>query len=433
MDHAERLSLADEVHARPPAEVDTPATVTYVALMMNADERPREAEALAALCERFHVPPPSAAMTQFSAKFGTSTFKWERHGEFSSLMLIQSEAGASPFSAPLISALPEEWWANLPGRTIAAARAELLRCGAEAPDPSQLGQYFEGNAVIGAEIGDGAGYAFTDFRIHVDGCTRFLVFDRSLTRRQAGRMIQRLFEIEAYRVMALLALPVARRQAPRILAIETALAALTENMAGGEAHDDGRDETLLGELSRLAAEVESSLAASQYRFGAGRAYHELVRTRIAELREKRIGGTQTMDEFMARRLAPAMATCVSVSRRMRDLSERVARASALLSTRVDITRERQNQALLASMERRARLQLRLQQTVEGLSIAAITYYVTGLIGYAAKALKAAGLHVDPDLVAGIAIPVVAVLAAVVMHQVRRRLVVTDGGHSAVEP
>jgi uncharacterized membrane-anchored protein len=118
---------------------------------------------------------------------------------------------------------------------------------------------------------------------------------------------------------------------------------------------------------------------------------------------------------------------------MRDLSERVARASALLSTRVDITRERQNQALLASMERRARLQLRLQQTVEGLSIAAITYYVTGLIGYAAKALKAAGLHVDPDLVAGIAIPVVAVLAAVVMHRVRRRLVVTERGRVAVEP
>jgi uncharacterized membrane-anchored protein len=372
-------------------------------------------------------------MTQFSAKFGNATFKWERHGEFSSLMLIQCESDASPFSIPLTSALPEDWWASLPGRTIAAARAELLRCGADAPDPAQLGQYFEGNAVIGAEIGDGAGFAFTDFRIHVDGCTRFLVFDRSLTRRQAGRMIQRLFEIEAYRVMALLALPVARRQAPRILAIETALAALTENMAGGESRDDGRDETLLGELSRLAAEVESSLAASQYRFGAGRAYHELVRTRIAELREKRIGGTQTMDEFMARRLAPAMATCVSVSRRMRDLSERVARASALLSTRVDITRERQNQALLASMERRARLQLRLQQTVEGLSIAAITYYVIGLIGYAAKALKAAGLHVDPDLVAGVAIPVVAVLAAVVMHQVRRRLVVTDGGHSAAEP
>ncbi len=48
--------------------------------------------------------------------------------------------------------------------------------------------------------------------------------------------------------------------------------------------------------------------------------------------------------------------------------------------------EAQNQTLLASMDRRARLQLRLQQTVEGLSVAAICYYVVGLaLGCAARA------------------------------------------------
>jgi uncharacterized membrane-anchored protein len=218
-------------------------------------------------------------------------------------------------------------------------------------------------------------------------------------------------------MMALRALPVAQAAATRVGAIEASLATLTEQFA----RDEGDDEALLSELTHLAAEVERALVASQFRFGASRAYHELVRARIAELRERRVPGIQTIDEFMSRRLTPAMATCASIAQRLREMSERVAQASGLLSTRVEIARERQNQVLLASMDRRAKLQLRLQQTVEGLSIAAITYYVVGLVGYAAKAYKAAGGRVEPDLVMGIAIPIVAGLMALALRRVRRRL------------
>jgi uncharacterized membrane-anchored protein len=241
--------------------------------------------------------------------------------------------------------------------------------------------------------------------------------NRGFTPRQAGRMLQRLFEIEAYRMMALLAFPIARQLSPRMVDIERALAVLTDRIASGV----GDDESLLQELTRLAAEIESSLAASQFRFGACRAYHELVTTRIAELRERRLPGIQTIEEFMVRRLTPAVATCATVSQRMHDLSERVAQGSALLSTRVDIAREHQNQALLASMDRRARLQLRLQQTVEGLSIAAIVYYVVGLVGYGAKAGKAAGLKVEPDLIVGLSIPLVALLVMWALRRARRAL------------
>jgi uncharacterized membrane-anchored protein len=229
--------------------------------------------------------------------------------------------------------------------------------------------------------------------------------------------LQRLFEIESYRVMALLALPLARAHAPRILAVERSLASLAEQIA----ESDGGDEALLGKLTTLAADVESALVASQYRFSASRAYYELVRSRIAELQERPLPGIQTIDEFMTRRLAPAMATCFSVSQRLRDLSERVAQASGLLSTRVEIAREKQNQALLASMDRRARLQLRLQQTVEGLSVAAITYYVAGLVGYVTKGLKASGLGIDPEISIALAIPAVLILVTVALRRTRRKL------------
>jgi uncharacterized membrane-anchored protein len=196
-------------------------------------------------------------------------------------------------------------------------------------------------------------------------------------------------------------------------------------LTDGIAREEGADESLLHELTRLAAEVESGLSASQFRFGASRAYAELVRTRITELRERRLPGLQTIGEFMARRFEPAVATCVTVSSRLHDLSERVAQASSLLSTRVDIARERQNQSLLSSMDRRAKLQLRLQQTVEGLSVAAIVYYAAGLVSYVTKAIRAGGVPIDADLVTGLAVPVVAVAAITAVRRARRKVRAAD--------
>lgn len=425
-DHPLRLSLADEVHARPPEPLDTPARATYVAVLVDPDQRAAEHAHVALLCSQHGVAAPPAEASHFNAPLGGLRFKWERHGEFSGFTFFSPGAiPQPPFSEPVARLLPTGWLAALPGHTIVAAHAELMRAGAEPPDAAQLSAYFGGHIAVGAEIGEGAGLAYTDFRIHADGFARILVYSRSFTPRQAGRMLQRLFEIEAYRMMALLALPIARRQSPRIVAIEHALATLTERIA---ADDGGADEALLQELTRLAAEVESGLAASQFRFGACRAYHELVTRRIAELRERRLSGIQTIEEFMARRLSPAVATCATVSQRLHGLSERVAQASSLLSTRVDIARERQNQALLASMDRRAKLQLRLQQTVEGLSVAAIVYYVTGLVGYVAKAGKAGGLPIQPDLLVGLAVPVLAVLVMAALRRARQRLHQEEPGH-----
>ena len=418
-DHPQRYALADEVHARPPEPLESPSRTTYLAVLIDAEDRERERLHLAALCARHAQSPPPEA-TQFVASLGALRLRWERHGEFSGYTFSTTGRSTAPWGEPPSALLPPDWLAAIPGVTMVAAQAELLPADASGsvPDAAALSQHFGSQIVVGAEIGDGAGMAFTDFRIQTDGCTRFLVLNRGFTPRQAGRMLQRLFEIEAYRMMSLLALPIARRQSPRIVTIEKALATLTDDIAR---EHGSNDEALLQELTRLAAEVESGLAASQFRFGACRAYYELVTRRIAELREGRVPGLQTIEEFMARRCTPAVATCSTVSQRLHDLSERVAQASGLLSTRVEITRERQNQRLLGSMDQRAKLQLRLQQTVEGLSVAAIVYYVAGLSGFVAKALKAAGVHVDPDLVVGLAIPIVAVLVILALRRARRHL------------
>lgn len=419
--HRQRLELANEVHARPSEALSTPCRASYVAVLVEPGARAAELAHLARLCEQFGAAPPAAGANHHRAQLGPLKLKWERHGEFSGYTFILAGTGTSPFADPSVEQLPPGWLAAIPGTTLVAAHAELVDRPAEGVDTAYLAHRFGAEQAIGSEVGGGAGAAYTDFRVHADGFSRFLLVDDHFTVRQAGRMMQRLFEIEAYRMMALLALPLAHEQLSQLSRLERELAQLTSLIAA----DAGQDEDLLHRLTRLAAEVESCIAASQFRFGACRAYAELVMTRLGELRERHLPGLATLGEFMARRFTPAVSTCATAWQRLHDLSERVAQASGLLSTRVDIARERQNQALLASMDRRARLQLRLQETVEGLSVAAIVYYAAGLVAYAAKGLKSRGLPVDPDLTVGLALPVLVVLVLLSLRRARRRLAQHD--------
>ena len=163
---------------------------------------------------------------------------------------------------------------------------------------------------------------------------------------------------------------------------------MTEELRRQSALADNR--RLLDELTALAAELEAGAAGSLYRFGASRAYDEIVHTRLRIIGERKVGGLPTWSSFLARRMAPAIRTCATTEERQANLSRKLARAANLLRTRVDVELEQQNQELLKSMNARTRLQLRLQATVEGLSVAAISYYVVGLFGYVVKGAHDAG-------------------------------------------
>ncbi|MFD2181924.1 DUF3422 family protein [Rhodoplanes azumiensis] len=406
-DHAQRFALSDEVHARPPEALTTPSRVSYLALVSPWEDRELEWQGVCDLARRFGATAPFPGANHYSGQLGDFRLVWERHGEFARYTFIASGLGGSedPFAEPAIALAPASWVAARPGQVIVAAHAAVMKADNGPVDPDTVSAtLFRGNALVGGPVSDRAAVAFTDLRIHADGFGRFVVQDRHMTPLQAGRVVQRLLEIETYRMMALLALPVARELAPFLGDREKELAQVTDALvAAGEADEP----VLLERLTRLEAEIESREAANLFRFGAALAYHDLVQRRITELREERIQGIQTLREFMDRRLVPAMNTCKAVSERQQSLSDRVARVTQLLSTRVDITRERQNRAVLESMNRRAKLQLQLQSTVEGLSVAAVTYYVVGLIGYLAKGAYTAGFPVSPEIAMGASIPFVA--------------------------
>jgi uncharacterized membrane-anchored protein len=122
-----------------------------------------------------------------------------------------------------------------------------------------------------------------------------------------------------------------------------------------------------------------------------------------------VRGYQTLADFTERRLAPAVRTCDSFSARLEDLSQRAAWTSELLRTRIDIALTKQNRDLLQSMDERARVQLRLQQTVEGLSVVAISYYLVALVGYLLSAVPG----VEHEIAVAVTVPVVVAIVALI--------------------
>lgn len=420
-DDALRATLHNEVHARPSSRLPLPTRVLCVAVLNHGIRPEQECQQLRALPGQQQLSQAQMGDSFLRLELADCTVKWERHSEFTRYTVVQRLPDATDLKAtlpPLPATLAPGWLAGIPGQTVAAIELVMLSqpldhapvlmaqasgwFGASTLVASQLGQLAAAGGSPGAAA-RGHSWALTEFRIGADGFERMLVLaPPGTTETRAGRIAQRLLELEIYRLMALRGLPVAKALSHLLGDAEAALQGIMVQLED----DTASDQALLDTLVALAARVERATAEHQYRLAATQAYYALVLQRINELREKAIPGTQTIGEFMQRRLSPAMATVSASAKRLESLSERVARTSALLRTRVEIVTESQNQQLLEQLTRGQALQLRLQATVEGLSIAAISYYVVSLLLYGGKALKALGVPLNPELAAGALVPLV---------------------------
>ncbi|GIX26846.1 MAG: hypothetical protein KatS3mg123_0727 [Burkholderiales bacterium] len=425
----EREALVNELHARPFMALRAPLEASHLAVLSGELENERNREHLAELCRRFGTAPPASAANYHVADLGEALVRWERHTEFTTYTFYRQRPFAEPFRDPAIAHVPADWLRQLPGQLLVAVHLALENAAAQERDAANLAALCGSDRYVGSLMAGGKAIAWSDFRLNADGFVRILARDRGLNDRQAGRLVQRLLEVETYRTAALLAFPLALKIRPRLRELELELTGLTSRIA--EVKDLETEQALLAALTRLDAETARLASQTSYRFGAARAYYSLVRRRIAELRESRIEGLQTWSEFMDRRLAPAMETCESVSARINALAVRVAQAGNSLRTVVDVALQAQNRDLLRSMNRRAQLQLRLQQTVEGLSVVAISYYAIGLLGYGFKGLANFFPGLDPELLqAGSLLVVVPLVWAGVRRL--RHLVMPEPGPPSID-
>jgi len=408
--HPLRSVLASEMHLRHLPRFTAPAKILQIVILV---DEPGSASS------RVHIQslaPSNDASLPLDTKhavvpLGLQTLVWERHTEFVTYTVIDENPPEATFDATSF-AEARRLIGDLPGQIVRATQIILLSRNDPGPPPEFLSGSFDADALVVCDIAGGKARIWSDFQLHADGLGRLLIADRGLCDGETQRSVQSLQELGNYRNMALLGLPVAQQLAPEVTRLEQDLAELTGRLAD----PDNTDEPLLDDLTNLSAELARLLAQTRYRMSATRAYAQICADRLAGLQVRSIDGHQTLSEFTDRRLVPAVRTCLSFIERVEELSQRASWTSGLLRTRIDTALARQNRDLLAAMNRRTQLQLRLQQAVEGLSVVAISYYLVALIGYATLLLP-----LKHDMILAVAAPFCVLISAIALGRTKKSL------------
>lgn len=385
-DHAWRRVLNDELHARPAEPLQAPMRLTHLLMLSGEGGAERERDHIARLCRSAGVAPPRADAAHHRAELGEVWLRWERHAECSTYTFYRQGVPQRPFSEPAIAAIASDWVNRIPGERLVALHLAFVDFDVPGGDSARPAPDFSPLQVNGSLIAEGTARAWSDFRIRGDGYSRILVRDHGMGEREAGIQVRRLLEVESYRMLALLALPLVRELAPRLSTLEERLGAVTESMEARGADSETDDQRDLAHLTELAAEIEHIAARANFRVAATRAYHTLVEQRLRLLREARLSDLEPIGDYLERRLRPAVDTTEALRRRIDDIADRVSRANGLLRTRLDVKQTTRSRDLLESMDRRAGLQLRLEQAVEAITVIAGAYYSTQLLQLLGRAL-----------------------------------------------
>ncbi|MBU2982033.1 DUF3422 domain-containing protein [Lentibacter algarum] len=420
-DHPLRYNLANEMHARPFPLIEAPATAAFLAIKRSqnaaARERAHDRAHLCALLDRFGAahPPPDA--THYFGQIGKHWLKWESHTEFVTYTAFSNRLGTRAFDPADFEVFPDDWLSQAPGERVTSALLRIEEMTQEATMERQMNDWFVPESLALSYVLDEAALIAGDFSIDQAGHMRFAVFAAKDTGPQRiGRIVQRLCEVETYKAMSMLGFARAAETRGVMAKFDATLSELMDDMT---LHETPAEATLQ-DLLAVSSELEKLAADTSFRFGATEAYEVIVNARITVLREERFKGRQTFGEFMMRRYDPAMRTVAASRRRLVAMADRAMRAGELLRTRVEVERSAQNQQLLEGMNRRAEVQLHMQQTVEGLSVVAISYYAVNLVAYALYPVVKSFGGVDKALLmALVTLPVVG-LVWLAVRRIRRR-------------
>ena len=404
-DHPDRQAITEELHARP---IDIVAAETRVRRLVFVAGAPSGLDALITRFNAFSAArgleqmPRGVRQTLFAT--GDRVVTWEFHTEFVTIT----------WRAPLDDA--ENWPTDIgleaveDAKLIAATRIDVID---EREVPARFIPQFSLASLCVSLVEDGAAQVATDYVADADGYTRLEFAAGGLTPLRRSILVRRLLEIDTYRSMAMLALPLARRVAPEVGEAERDLTALIEKLA--DAASSEAIKKALDALHRLSIRSGQLSERLGYRFAAARAYGRILEARIDGLREGPTGLGSTIGRYLGNRVDPALATCFAIEKRLETLSGKIERAIELLNVRIGLDMQIQNKSVLETIASTARSQFRLQATVEGLSVIAISYYALGILSYV-LAGPLEYLHFDKTLAVSIAAPFA---IAIVWWSVRR--------------
>ncbi|SEK96283.1 Uncharacterized membrane-anchored protein [Roseovarius nanhaiticus] len=395
--HTDRESVIAEPHARPPMPASPGDTLLHLGLGCTSEAR-------LALFGLLGIDPELKNDRHWKKDYGRFGLKLEQHTEFMSITLLAANDGKSAELTDLLNRIAAVEGAE----AITLTRVEMAPEGTKPMPPARAfgGTMRGGMAVLSTLTPDPAG--FIVYHVHA----------RPGSPDETGRRVQRLIEMETYRTLCLLGLPLARRTGESLAGDERRLIEVVGAMGSESIEGDG---TLFEHLSQLLQKSNAMRASTRFRFSASLAYYNLVQQRLTSLEEEKLDDLQTISGFVRSRLEPSMATIDSTAARQRTLIDDLSQALSLLRTRIDLALNRDNQTVLKSLDARNRKQVLIAQTVEGLSAVAISYYAVGLLSYV---LKAAAPHIWPGMpqttLIAISVPIVVAAVWITLHRLRGR-------------
>ena len=429
-EHPLRQQLLDEVHARTFSDFNGAGRfIRFVYLTERGDDQ--------AIIDHINTYLSAQGQEEISAHskflqsdFGNFRLRIERHTEFVSVSII--EDGKTVKSGLAEDAFYQGRLAYLPFQFIDQMPADIfhaiwLEVGGKPPprfNQEKAKTMLESRAAPSDLIDDGAAQLVISFDADSKGFSRAVIFNQHMSAARLGRMVQRVVEMETYRFLAMLGFAKAQASSGKLSKLANNLSNLTRGLSktiSTGPSDDKPQIDLVKTLTNLSAQVEELYADTLYRMAATKAYREVFEARMAALQLNYLKDFQGIEGFIERRMTPAMQTCEAFSNRLDRVALRIERAGQLLQTQTEMQIQEQNRDLLQSMDKRALAQLRLQQTVEGLSIAALTYYGVGLVHYLAKGLPIEEWGVDLDIIKALAVPVVGISVFAVIRRTRRHI------------
>lgn len=406
--HQCRVMAVEAVHARPYLLIEAPRSLIQL-VFMNGGDYTKDHATMNEVANSVGAPTPNLNSPFHGITWEQDDLHCEKHTEFSTYLWstqLHTESGelatTNPFKNGFIPPAP----------LLCGIRIDVLPW---TEGNAKITNRFDSASLCQSTVEDGKAEIITDFRQDAEGLTYIVVLNKGLSPTKLGVLVQKLMEIETHRTLALLGEPMAQSMLPRIRKAEQLLTEITEEIRTSARSNSDK---LLSQLTDLSAELEADRAAILYRFTASRSYYEVMLERLAELDEKATAGNSTWQKFLQRRIAPAMRTCNSLEQRLANLSNNTGNTISLLSSWVNVQLEHQNSELLQSMNNRSRLQLQLQQTVEGLSVAAISYYVLGLLGRFISGIPSIHDIIEPGLLNSMMVPVVILIIWWTVRRIR---------------
>ena len=407
-EHQYRRLIDAETHARPVLPMTPPVRIRRLGFMSADDGTDLRALHGQMAVVAGATPEGPAWARQLTFDRDGRQVTWELHNEFATITWSGPIDDWDDKPAGLGLELHE------PLRLVFATRIDVMPT-ATVAETALSG--FNPLSLCYSSIFNGGAAAATDFHFDADGYTRFEVAAGGSGELRIGVIVRRLLEIETYRTMALIGLPLAREVGGRVSGYEQRLVGIMQQVGEGDTAEDHQQS--LTALHKLSVDISRTVEETSFRFAASQAYGEVLAERLTRLREQAIGEFTTIDRFINNRVQPALATCKAMEKRLQALTQKVQRSIELLDARITLSIQTQNRSVLDAISQTGRSQYRLQLTVEGLSIIAISYYALGILGYAFEGLHEVLPFTKGEMLAASA-PVVVGMVFLAIRRLRRQ-------------